>query len=404
MRQYSIHELVHSVFYTGMHRDGIRAIFWGAVFRRFAMASVGLFVPIFVYKVGFSTYGDSFVAGLRVLITYLVFKRLSIISMSLFVEHIIDGIGFRWTFLISSIFLALQFVLLPFAETDLSFLWIAAVVSGIVTSTFWIARHALFGEDQDIASVGSSLGFVVVLSQLSTVVGPVVGGFIASLFGFSGLFHFGLVLAALSGLPYFFMHHHRRHHPDGLSGLLDKLRDPANFPLVVSWFGRGWEDMVHVNFWPLYVFLVVGAVERLGVITSAVAIVAMFSSYIAGRVFDKTRSRKRVLLTGAGITAILWPIKALARTFGSVFFVDSIHKAVYPFYWIPLLSETYQFSFRRDTVAFFAFREVVISVGILVFLLMAFLLTFSWSWFSIFLLSGLGIVLSMSLVSYRGFR
>lgn len=403
MRRYSIQELGQKIFYTGVHRDGIRAIFWGNTIRQFVAATVGFFVPVYVYKLGFSAYGDSTVAGLRTLITFLLLARLAIIGLSLFVEHIIDSIGFRWTLLISSVFLFLKFVLLTFAEAELSFLWIAAIVSGIVTTTYWISRHALFGEDQDVARVGTALGFMVVLAQLTSVIGPVVGGLIASFFGFARLFQLGLVLAVLSGIPYFFMHHHRRHHPDGLAGFLDKLRDPLNFPLIIGWFGRSWDSDLQLNFWPLYVFLVVGGVEKLGALISAVAVVSMASSYVAGRIFDRAPNKKRMFLAGSGVTALLWPIKALAGSFWSVFFIDSLDKAVNSFYWLPFLSQIYRFSFRRDTVAFFAFREVIWSVGIIVFLLLAFLISFSWSWGLIFLLGGLGVAFSMNLVFYRGF-
>lgn len=404
MRRYSVRQLSHKIFYTGVHRDGIRAIFWGNTIRQFAAAAVGFFVPVFVYKVGYLAYGNSFVAGLRTLISFLLLTQITIFALSFFVEYIIDSIGFRWTLLISSFLLFMKFILLTFAEADLTFLWIAAIVSGIVTTTYWVSRHALFGEDQDVARVGSALGFLLLLSQLTAIVGPVIGGVIASLFGFARLFQLGLVLALLSGIPFFFMRHHRRHHPDGLPGFMNKLRDPVNFPLILGWIGNSWDDNLYINFWPLYVFLVVGAVEKLGIVTSAVAVVSMIISYVAGRFFDRTRFKKQVFLAGAGASTLVWPIKAFAQGFWSIFAVDSLHSIVGSFYWIPFLSQIYRFSFRRDTVAFFAFREVVWSVGIIAFLLLAFLITFSWSWVLIFLLGGLGVLLSMNLVSYREFR
>ena len=209
MRRYRINQLVHKLFYTGVHRDGIRSIFWGNTLRHFASASVGLFVPIYVYKIGFLAYGDSVISGLRTLILFLLLARVVIIFSSVFVEHVIDRIGFRWTFLISTFFLFFKYVLLSLAEERLLLLWISAVLTGIVTTTYWISRHALFGEDQDVTNIGSSLGFLIVLSRIAAIIGPILGGFIALFFGFSGLFHFGLVLVVLSAIPYFFMHHHR---------------------------------------------------------------------------------------------------------------------------------------------------------------------------------------------------
>jgi MFS family permease len=404
MRRYSVKELVHKYFYTGLHRDGIRSIFWGVALRKFAATTVGLFVPIYVYTIGYSSLGGSVIGGIRILLLYLIVARLSIFSTSLLVERIIDSIGFRWTLLLSSIFLFIKFVLLNFAESDLLFLWLAAVVSGIVTTTYWVTRHSLFGEDQDITSIGSSLGFIVVLTRMMTIIGPMVGAFITVFFGFSWLFNLGLVLALLSAIPYFFMHHHHRHHPDGLSGLLEKIRDPDNFPLMISWIGRSWDDTLTIDFWPLYIFLAVGGIGQLGIISSLVAIVAMIVAYITGRMFDRTSKRKRMYLAGASFSALLWPVKAFARAFWSIFGIDSLHSVVSSFYTIPFLSQTYRFSFRRDTVAFFVFREIVWSIGVAVFLLLAFLITFSWSWTLLFLLGGIGVVISMNLVSYKGFR
>ncbi len=404
MRRYGIHDLVHSYFHTGMHRDGIRAMFWGVALRTFAATSVGLFVPIYVYTIGIDQFGGTVVSGLRILILFLLIARLSIVAHSFVVEHIIDRIGFRWTLLLSSIALLVKYLLLTFADSSIVFLWIAAVVSGTVTTTYWISRHALFGEDQDVTHVGSSLGLLVVLSRLATIIGPIVGGLIASFFGFHWLFALGLVLAILSAIPYFFMHHHHRHHPDGVAGLLDKILDPKNFPLIIGWLGRSWDDTLNVDFLPLYIFIVLGGVGQLGAMWSLVAVVAMIVGYISGRMFDKTEHRKRIFVIGSGLTALTWPMMALARGFGSLFFLNSAHTLVGSFYSIPFLSQVYRFSFRRDTVAFFVFREIIWSVGVLVLLLFVFLMTFSWSWTLLFILGGLGVFISINLISYQGFQ
>lgn len=402
MRRYSINELIHFVLYAGERRGGIRAIFWGNTIRQFSASAVGLFVPVYVYLLG-TEAGGSFVGGLRTLILFLFLTRLSVLFSSLFVEHLVDRIGFRWTLLTSSAFLFCKFIFLTMAQGRMEFLWIAGLTSGLVTASFWISRHALFGEDQEFERVGTSLGSVVVLTELATAAGPILGGFIAAWFGFATLFHFGLLLALASSVPYFFMQHHRRHHPDGIRGLIAKFKDPANLPLVFSWFGRSWDNELHLNFWPLFVFLTLAGVEKVGELSSAVAVVSIISAMLAGRVFDRTKSKARLFLAGAGMTALLWPAKAFVRSFGSFFLVDSMQKSSYSFYWIPFLSQTYRFAFRRDTVAFFAFREVVWSVGVLVFLGFAFLLTYSWSWPVLFFLGALGVLNSVNLVSYQGF-
>lgn len=404
MHSYSLQELIHTLFYTGLKRDGIRAIFWGNAIRQFAAAAVGLFIPVYVYQVGYEQQDGSFVSGMRTLLLFLLLARVAAGLSSLAVEQLIDRIGFRWTLLVSSVLLSAKFVLLTIAGRNLVFLWIAALLSGLVTSTYWISRHALFGEDQDTMHVGTSLGLLVFLSQVVTVIGPLVGGFVTAMFGFLSLFRLGLVLAVSSGIPFFFMRHHRRHHPDGVAGMVEKLKDPMNFPLVVSWIGRSWDEHLIIDFWPLYVFLVVGAVEKLGIISAAVAGISMIASYAAGLLFDRRQERRKMFLLGAGVSAAIWPVRAFARSFWPLLSIDALHNLVYPAYWVPFLSQTYQFSFRKDTVAFFAFRELVWSVGLIGFLILAFLLTVSWSWGVLFLLGTFGTLVSMSLVFYRGFH
>lgn len=403
MRHYSINELMHAFLFAGEHRGGIRAIFWGNTIRQFSAAAVGLFVPVYVYLIG-TEAGGSIIAGLRTLIIFLLLARMSVLFSSLFVEYLVDGVGFRWTLLASSGLLFSKFIFLTMAQERLMFLWVAALISGLVTATFWISRHALFGEDQDFERVGTSLGSVVVLTELATAAGPILGGFIASQFGFTTLFNFGLFLVLASSIPYFFMHHHRRHHPDGLRGLVAKLRDPMNIPLIFSWFGRSWDNELHLNFWPLFVFLTLSGVDKVGELASAVAVVSIISAMLAGRIFDRTKNKARLFVGGAGMTALLWPLKAFVRSFGGFFLVDSLQKSFYSFYWIPFLSQTYRFAFRRDTVAFFAFREIVWSFGVMVFLGFAYLLTYSWSWPILFFLGAVGVLVSVNLISYRGFR
>lgn len=401
MQRYPLNKLLYGMFNQGVCQDGIKAIFWGGALRRFSISLVGLFIPIYVYQVGREAYGDM-LSAIRVLVIFLFLLRLAVLAASFLTEYVVDTVGFRWSFLISSLFLVLKYLILPLAEQEIIYLYLGAVTAGIATASYWIPRHALFGEDQG-EKVGLSVGVMVVLMRVVTVVGPVIGGLVASIFGFKMLFHIGLVFALLSAVPYFFMHHHRRHHPDGLRGFFNKIADPVNFPLILAWWGESWDSVLSTDFWPLYVFIMVGSLKVLGIITSLVAIVAVASVYLAGKFFDRSPKRKAMFICGSLLTALIWPLKALAKSIWPIFAVDFLDKSVNSFYWIPFLSETYKFTLKKDSVAFFTFREVIISLGILVLLAPVFMLTFSWSWMALFLLGSLGVMLSTSLVNYQFF-
>lgn len=387
-----------------MHRGGIRAIFWGSIFRQMASSTVGLFIPIYVYELGFELVDNSFIIGVWTILFFLFIWRMSCLLTCLFVEKLIDTIGFRRTLLLSSFLLICNFVSLMLAKNDLAFLWIAAVLGGMVTSTYWIARHALFGQDENLTHIGTTTGIIIVFSRIATILGPVVGGLVGTLYGFQALFSLGLVLIIFSSVPYFFMHHHHPHHPDGLLGLVDKIRDRRNFSLMLAWFGSSWDSEIAINFWPLYVFLNAGTLASLGFITSLVSIGAMILSYFSGFVYDRTKHRNKVFVMGAILTAIIWPIKSIARTMSSILLIDSLQNLSISFYSIPFLSQTYRFAFHRDPVAFFAFREIIWSIGVIALIVVVFFITLSWSWMWLFILASIGIIFSIALVFYHQFE
>src|SRR4030042_4201207 len=137
MHRYRLSTLLHKSFYIGVHRDGIRAIFWGSIFRQLASSTVGLFVPIYVYEVGLSLVGNSFITGVRVLLLFILIWRISCIFFCLFVEQLVDTIGFRMTLLLSSFLLTSEIIVLMFAKYQTGFLWLAAILGGMVTATYW---------------------------------------------------------------------------------------------------------------------------------------------------------------------------------------------------------------------------------------------------------------------------
>ncbi len=167
----------HNIFHYLLNRE-LSKIYLTIAGRSFAIALIGIFVPVYLFKQGFD-------------IKY-VFLFYSIISATfaltvMFSAKLSTKIGIKHGILISMPFLIMHYILLQFITTN-TINWIfflSPIAAGLHSSFFWLNFHIDFAGFSSKKLRAEQVGGYQILCSILAALGPVIGGIILLSLGFS---------------------------------------------------------------------------------------------------------------------------------------------------------------------------------------------------------------------------
>ncbi len=367
-----------------------------------AGSMVAIFFPAYVFLWGFEAGG--LVLGLRVLILSLVIERGGVFLLAGPLGRLVNRIGFRLSILLSSLLLSLWFILPAVFPRSLALIIVLSVVAALLIPVYWLARLSILSLDGNKNSYGGEVSFLALLDQAALILGPFVGGVLVATAGFGLLFAAATFICLLSAVPIFFVGDYQIKDGISLKGFEKWLENKKERHLQWSFIGQGLANMVDANFWPLYVYLVVGSFTLLGAMTSIAFALSAVTIYLAGRLFDKKRAlggtedeKEYTLATiFLGLLTLLRPL--LRNVLGLLSF-DAVFRMSLPFWGVDYDAYLYSAGKRAKSVLeFFTYREVIYSLSRVVgpMILLLFVGT-SYFWWIVFGLGSLGTLLTLGM-------
>jgi len=345
--------------------SGVRALYLNNLLRGLAGSMVAIFFPAYVFLWGYENGGLAM--GLRVLILSLVIERGLVFLLAGPLGRLVKRIGFKMSILLSSLLLSLWFILPAIFPRSLVLIIALSVVAAILIPIYWLARLSILSLDGDKDRYGGEVSFLALLDQASSILGPFVGGVLVATSGFGLLFGVATFVCLLSAIPIFFVGDYQIKDGISLKHFEKWTRNKKERHLHWSFIGQGLANMVDANFWPLYVYLIVGSFAVLGALTSISFALAAVAIYLAGRLFDKKRAlggvedeKEYTLATiFLGLLTLLRPL--ISSVLGLLSF-DAVFRMSLPFWGVDY--DAYLFSAgkrARSVLEFFTYREVIYS-------------------------------------------
>ena len=293
---------VTSFFAVGA-KPQLRELYLFVVLFSFAQALVAVFEPIFFYKQGLSLAWIAFYYALHYTLYTLVIpwgarfaarfglERSLAVAMPIFVAYF------------------LTLALIPLRP---ELFWVAPFLLTAHKMFYWPAYHANFTKHSDRKNQGTEISYMMAITSGVGILGPLVGGFVAALFGFPVLFVLAAITTLLAGMP--------------LLATKERFR-PARFPYATGWriiFSRqhrrlalgmpGFgEQLVNMVFWPIFLVLIFGELEVVGVVASVSVLVATLLGFIVGELGDRYTPR-RVVRWGLPVLLIGFLVRVLILT------------------------------------------------------------------------------------------
>ncbi|NQV12089.1 MFS transporter [Candidatus Uhrbacteria bacterium] len=335
-----------------LHNRELDELYVMTAIRGFATSMIGIFIPIYLITLGYSLSA--------VLIFYIV--RQAVYWVASFPAAYLDArFDFKHTMLISMPFLVIFFSLLATLQTMSWPLWVLAVASGIELGIFWTSYHTDFALMSDGKSLGKEVGFVQFCTKISNVAGPLAGGILISMFGFTMVLVIVNLLLVISILPLF---------------ISKDIHSKVKISFKNTFFGKGWKDYIALAasgfeagvagvIWPIFIFFyVVSDFTTVGLVTTVSLAFSIIAVVMAAELADKHRDL--IMRLGAWMHAIVWGLKAFVVSAGHVFVSDSFHGTSRTLMMVPFNAKMYNKAGRVDALQYVLFRASAISFGAII--------------------------------------
>lgn len=316
-----------------------------------AGAMIGVFVPVYLLKLGY---------GLRdVLVFY------AIIALAVFLSFIAAGIfssriGLK-KILIAYLPFLLVFVWMLYGLEDSAIpLSLIAVIGGIQSALYWMPLHLFFMNHAFEHKMGESVGKLFAFPQIVCIFAPLAGGAIAASGGFPLLFASAGAIYVLSAIPLFFI-------PDAFPKAEFKIEKIAAFlkkhtRYIIAETANYFQKSLETVVWPIFIFLAFRNVFSIGAIGALLAAGSFFFMIMIGSHSDRGGKRK-IVKTGALIMAVIW----LARSFvaqETAFYILTLLAGFFgALILIPFNAYAYNIAKKDNAAEFILFREIPVLAG-----------------------------------------
>jgi len=337
-------------------------IYASVALRMMAFSLVGVFVPIyFIRELGFTVN--------KVLLFYLYWAIMTIILTPI-VAKLSARFGFKKMMFAAAPIAILYLLLLNLMKSyDIHYLWVA-FLSAVSMQMFWIGFHIDFSRSSDKQKMGEEVGWWYTILMAVGLAGPILGGVLIKFVGFGMLFMFASLVMVLSAVPILF----------------SKLKvTPGDFKIMtafrkeylrdfVVYMAYGIKEIADALIWPLFIFLLLDDVVKLGAIFSAVAFASAVSSPIIGKITDKHQRQGLLRSLGAIVDGISWPARILFKTFPSILSVSVVSFLAFLMIDIPLYKKFYECI--KDHTECIVMRETALATGRIIAISVVMLLGF----------------------------
>ena len=295
--------------------------------RALAASLSGIFVPIFLYKSGFS------VAAICLMFIAWFASRFLWAYVS---ARIIGSLGPKHGIALSVV---LQIVYLAFVLTVSSLhwpIWLLGLIGSFAYCLFLMSFNVDFSKVKHTTHGGKELSFVSICERVGAIAGPIIGGLIATYYNPSYTIMLAIVVLFLSLIPIFMSAEPTRTKQSIILAGFPMRRHKRDF-IVGAAFQL--ENTISINIWPLFLgifVLVSNTYAYLGLLASVSTLVGIFVVYLIGHLVDNNKGRL-LLNIGAISNSIIHMLRPFVSTIGQAFGVNIINEPITAMYRLPFL-------------------------------------------------------------------
>lgn len=338
-------------------------IYWAMSLKTLGISLVSIFVPIYLYKNGFS---------LSLILVYFLLRELAELALVVPTSQLLARFGPKPVLTAGTALILPNLVLLLALPGHAGLLTLTAIVEGASISLFFLPYHYLFSAGVTKAAGGRQLGLMDIMVNVVSAFGPLVGGIIATQFSFAAALAIAIAVVAVGIIPLI----SRGGTFEPFFFKLNRPNEPFWPADLVSNLGFGITEMAATVIWPLFIYLAVKSYQGIGLIVSLSLVITVALAYWTGTETDKGRDG-RLLRAGAWWSAVVHGLRVVGTTVSGVTLLNLMGDVSHTLFRVPWSTEFYDHASREDRASYIAYMELAVCVGRSLFWLLLLLLSFS---------------------------
>lgn len=342
----------HLPHYFSFHlKRQVKELYAAAAISDIAVSAMLIFEPVYMYQVlGLSVWQIMLFFAL----VYLVYIAAIPLGASF-----ASRVGLKHGMIVSMPFQLLYWACLFFAGSVPSLIALGAIFYGLSKSFYWPSFHGVVAKFANGGQVGREFSALTAIIQVATVLGPLVGGFIAGRTGGGNLLLVSGIIYSLMIIP-LIMHKERGERRPYRFGDTLKLYVKQSRK-AIAYMGFG-EELIAMTAWPVFIFLVAKSFEEMGVVVTIASGVAVIVSLWVGRLLDGGR-KLDTLKKGVLLQVLVWLVRPVFPGAGGILLSATSGRVVRNAVFIPICTLTYERAEASDILPYVVFFEQSLAIG-----------------------------------------
>ncbi len=342
----------HQSHYHLLRMTEIGRLFWAHTLVVLSGSLVGVFVPIYLLKLGYSF--TDVLMFLTLLQAFSFVLQIPVIQgVTRLGPHRMMGFGIVLQVVFFSLLVSLPTLHWP--------LWLPALSWALYRTAYWPAFHINFSRAEHQHNATKEIGSIQAMVTLMKGIAPAIGGLIAGMFGIHWIYGVAIGMSVIAALPllkpeerpYRFPPSRRRFNFAKVR--LDLLANAANAMTT------GAESTV----WPILVFLLLETYQGVGLLSSVVALASISTAlYVGAR--TKRRGPRHFMSEGVTLSSFADVLRLAAQNSGHVFGINLFTGVGNSLYYTPFFSRYYQHAGEESRVEYVTGMEMASMLGTLV--------------------------------------
>lgn len=297
----------------------MRALYLSVLLMNVADSLLSIFVPIFLYQLGYAIP--------RILFFYWLGHLGSVVG-AISISNAVRRVGPKSAMLMATPFLIAYYLGLRVLPENPALFWLLPFLLAARTLLYNFGFDWQYFQNMTKEKSGRQYSWMSILTIAGGVVAPVLAALIIRFYGFGLLFASGAVLLIGSALPLFFVGNGLSpSRPERLSVVaVGKLiSDRAWRRPLASFAGYAIDFSIALVVWPLFLFFILGSTEQVGYVVAVSAFVTALVIALVGKLTDQYRLRPLLRVVTA-LHVVGWIASALVRLPVAVWVVNTYRR------------------------------------------------------------------------------
>jgi|AntAceMinimDraft_10_1070366.scaffolds.fasta_scaffold03489_6 MFS family permease len=300
-----LHRYSHHLHFIALKNKKLDALYITVAILELGAGLISVFIPIYFWKLGIPLWG--------IIFFYLLWSIYSVIG-TFAILPLIRRLSDKMMMALGIPLLIIFFLLLNNIESMNFLFFLAPIPYALYYPLFFGGYHMNFSRVSDKGHEGEEIGIKQAIVAIICFITPFIGGVLIINFGFQITFLVAGIILLISIIPLFFFPTRRKlTSPLTAKLLFNTVKDRPMKGFHVGTFGYATESMISSIIWPIFLFLILGNIEKLGGIISLGSLLSAGAVFFAGRLSDKGKRNTIFSWTGAG-NSIIWFVRTVVQT------------------------------------------------------------------------------------------